>query len=184
MNKKVIKFAIVICAILMIALLSMIFSKTNVAKNNIEKINDLEKDYSDYVMPLNRTLLTDKYEGKLSRETLYTLLYEFSLDTLPELRKKAVNDPDKFYEKNKEYIYIKTGIEDATTFKALVSKIKALPEDLTLSQTEIKEDSVKRETGYTEATLVVYYNNDDAKVEINIKVGNKENNERTSIIFN
>ena len=89
MNKKVIKFAIVICAILMIALLSMIFSKTNVAKNNIEKINDLEKDYSDYVMPLNRTLLTDKYEGKLSRETLYTLLYEFSLDTLPELRKKA-----------------------------------------------------------------------------------------------
>ena len=73
----------------------------------------------------------------------------------------------------REYL-IKKGIE----------KVKNLPEELTFSQTEIKEDSVKRQTGYTEAILVIYYNDDAAKVEINIKVENKENNNRTSIIFN
>ena len=70
-------------------------------KKNISKINDLKKDYSDYIMPLNRLELTDAYTGVLSKETIYTLLYEFSLDTLPMLRNEAVENPEAFYKKNK-----------------------------------------------------------------------------------
>lgn len=175
----------VLILILLIGIMCLIFlSDENVAKAHIVKLNSLEKDYSDYVMPLNRNDLINAYNGMLSRETIYTLLYEFSLDVLPEFRKNGTENINEFFEKNKEYIYIKTGIDDVETYGAFVEKIKNLPEELVLSKTEIKENSVKKQGQYVTAILVIYYNDDVQSVEINIKLGSYANDDRTSIIFN
>lgn len=182
--KKMIFIAMGILLILVISLCMILFSKENIARRNISKINDLKKDYSDYIMPLNRLELTDAYTGVLSKETIYTLLYEFSLDTLPMLRNEAVENPEAFYKKNKEYIEIKTGIENFETFKALVEKIKTLPENLILSKTEIKSGSVRANLAGASGTLVIYYNDNADSVEIQINVEKYENQERTSIVFN
>ena len=187
-KRKNIKMLIVFFAVLAIVLLVLMgiiyFSDTNMAKVRVDKVNSLESDYSDYIMPLNRRELMDAYVGNLSKETIYTLLYEFALDTIPKMRKEGVDNIEEYFEKNKEYIYIKTGIENVENYKKLAEKIKVLPENLTLSSTEIKENSVNRQNVNISGTMVVYYNDNATSVDIDIVLENANNTERTSILFN
>lgn len=183
MEIKKIKKAIIFCIILLIILMLIYFSKNNIAIRHNEKINELEKDYSEYIMPLNRTELTDKYNGRLSTETLYTLIYEFSKDVLPEFRNSLEKDSEKYFYKNKKYIFIKTGIENYETYSNLIKKISKLSNNLELSKMKIKESSVKSMNGYVEAILEIYYNDNSEMVEITINVENKENSDRSSIKF-
>ncbi len=189
-NEKILKVRnlIIITAILLIVLIAIMavifFSEANMAKLHVAKLNSLENDYSNYIMPLNRNEMIETYHGRVSRETIYTLMYEFSLDVLPQFRKSGTENIEQFFEKNKEFIYIKTGIENVETYKSFVEKIKDLPEELILSKTEIKADSVRKQGAFVYATLVIYYNDNSQSVEIDIKLENAVREDRTSVVFN
>lgn len=182
--RKLIIIATILLIVLIVIFAIIFFSKANMAKLHVAKINSLDTDYSNYIMPLNRNEMIKNYKGEVSRETIYTLIYEFSLDVLPQFRKSGTENVEQFYKKNKEFIYTKTGIDNIETYMEFVEKIKNLPEDLTLSKTEIKEGSVKKQGIYIYATLVIYYNDDSQLVEINIKLENSVKNDRTSVVFN
>lgn len=182
--RKLIIIATILLIVLIVIFAIIFFSKANMAKLHVAKINSLDTDYSNYIMPLNRNEMIKNYKGEVSRETIYTLIYEFSLDVLPQFRKSGTENVEQFYKKNKEFIYTKTGIDNIETYMKFVEKIKNLPEDLTLSKTEIKEGSVKKQGIYIYATLVIYYNDDSQLVEINIKLENSVKNDRTSVVFN
>lgn len=183
MIKKIIIILAILISILVAVLCVVYFSDNNLAKMHITKINSLDKDYSDYIMPLNRNKMVNEYRGNMSEETMYTLIYEFALDVLPQFRNTLNEDIDKFYNDNKDYIYVKTGMENIEEYKAFVEKIKNLPEKLTLSKTEIKEGSVKKKGTTVYATLVIYYNDNSQYVEIDIKLENYVKKDRTSVVF-
>lgn len=181
--RKLIIISAIVLIVLVGAMTVIFFSKSNMAKIHVTKVNSLEKDYSDYIMPLNRNEMINAYHGEMSRETMYTLMYEFSLDVLPQFRKSANENIDAFFEENKEYIYIKTGIDNVEEYKLFVEKIKHLPEELSLSKTEIKEGSVEKKAAFVHAVLVIYYNDGADTAEINIKLENALQEDRTSVIF-
>lgn len=181
--RKLIIISAIVLIVLVGAMTVIFFSNSNMAKIHVTKVNSLEKDYSDYIMPLNRNEMINAYHGEMSRETMYTLMYEFSLDVLPQFRKSANENIDAFFEENKEYIYIKTGIDNVEEYKLFVEKIKHLPEELSLSKTEIKEGSVEKKAAFVHAVLVIYYNDGADTAEINIKLENALQEDRTSVIF-
>lgn len=186
MNKRKLKKIIITLLILLIilcaVLIMIVFSKENRATRNVKKVNNLKETYSDYIMPLNRLELMDKYKGKLSSETIYTLLYQFANKIVPQLRNSNIEDVERYFKKNEEYIYIITGITEKDEFKQLVNKINNLPNELTCSKLEIKEGSAQKIKGGVEAVLTIYYN-DNIELDVDITVQNKEDDSRTSIIF-
>ena len=129
MIKKIIIILAILISILVAVLCIVYFSDNNLAKMHITKINSLDKDYSDYIMPLNRNKMVNEYRGNMSEETMYTLIYEFALDVLPQFRNTLNEDIDKFYNDNKDYIYVKTGMENIEEYKAFVEKISKIIHD-------------------------------------------------------
>ena len=121
--KKYLKINIILLCIVLIIFCMIYFSKRNVAKRKIQKVNDLNPDYSEYVMPLNRRELINNYTGRLSKETIYTLMYEFAIDTLPKLKKENNSNIEKYFNKNSDWIFIKTGIESQEVFVKFLEKI-------------------------------------------------------------
>lgn len=132
-ENKSLKIIVVVMVILSIVntIIYMVRSKQVAKKTQEEflKANQeiSEKYYSDKKLPQNVVSLKSKYKGELQREDYYRSVNAISI-YIPELSSKIknVSNLDKYYEENKNEIYVATGIRDKEEFKSLAELVKKI----------------------------------------------------------
>lgn len=174
-KKNMFKKIIILLLICLVALVILIYflNKQYKAKKYEESIANFQKFREEYE---SQTILPRKlyelynYDGGLERDYLYKHMKIF-VDYMDYL-KENINETNmkEFYEKNKEEIKNKTGIEELTKFENLILNIR----DKNVDSEVFKYAEIEAGTSYTKDKyfyLYIYFYYGEDEIPLIIKVG-------------
>lgn len=179
---------VLILAILGIILSSyLLFNPKIRAYRKLDEILIANEMKSGLAIPKELFELGAVYKGKLTTQNICKTYDNIVTKVIPKYYKKCKNMNDdelnKYYQKNKDIIYIELGIEEFNEFNGLINRIINLQgTKLEYENCSLIADSIKEEdTGITVYISIKYKNNTD--LILNSFVQNKVNKNASSIIL-
>lgn len=185
MKKKTVLILILILMVSLIVCLVGLIKIKNVrnSKENLEYINSDELDEGT-VSPSMIHVVIALYEGDLNPKAISKSTYHFINHLVPEYLKKCTNEEitRKYFQKNKNDIYLDIGIDEETKFIDLINEISKLSGDLEFESSRFDKDNVIVNTNGTEAILYIKYKNNE-EIAVKVKLLNKVYSNKTSVQF-
>jgi hypothetical protein len=185
---KKIKFLIIVCIFLIIAISGfLLFNPTVKAQKELNKILVSDEMDDDLILPKGLYKLGAVYKGNLTTEIICKSYNHLATTVIPKYYKQCslLNDDElkKLYEKNKNTIYIELGYENYDDFYSLIQELKKLSgETLTFESYELNDTSLKNNKDYCSMYLYIKYENND-EIVLNSYVSKNKKNDSTSIVL-
>lgn len=187
MKKKKInpKKIILILLILIIVFLSLILVRLNVRTvgENFEYIYSDEMDKNTF-SPEMIHLVIAAYEGDENPKAITKATYNLIVNLIPEYVKKCVDESQtqKYYEKNKDTIYLLLGIDNQEEFNKLIKEVNKLSGDLEFESAKFDRETIEKNTNNLTVVLKIKYVNQE-EISINVKIDNRTSSTRPTIKF-
>ncbi len=189
MKKKkniLIVIMIILLIILMIVIVTLNKLKTKndrTSEENLEYINSDELEEGT-ISPDMIHVVIALYEGELNPKAISKATYYFINDLVPEYLKKCKNEEvtRKYFEKNKDNIYLDIGINKEDEFVNLINEIKKLSGKLEFESSRFDKDSINVKSNHLETVLYIKYK-DNEEIAIRMKLLNRVYENKTSIKF-
>lgn len=179
--KKIILILLILIIVLLFLLLIRLKARTT--KENFEYIYSDEMDENTF-SPEMIHLVIAAYEGDVNPKAITKSTYNFITNLIPEYLNKCVdeNETQKYFERNKESIYLLLGIDNQEGFKNLIQEIKKLSGDLVFEYAKFDRETIKRNTNNLTVVLKIKYENQE-EISVNVKIDNKISSSRPTIRF-
>jgi len=182
-NKKIKFIAILVIAMSLIIIVINLSTKKSKELREISKINYMKSKDAEYILPSNYYELLKKYNGELSDDAIFGMMYRVVSEYVPSLRKEVIQDTEAYYNLNKDYIYVTLGIDNFEDFNNFIKKVNSIsttrPE---FTSYEIKDYSPLRKGKYIYAKVIATYNEKD-KIEFEVYVYTEKKKDSTSVAF-
>lgn len=152
-----------------------------------DKIN-FEYIYSDEMKngtfsPKMIHLVIAAYEGDVNPKSISKSTYYMITTKIPEyLKNCSDNNTEKYFNKNKDSIYLDTGITNKDDFDKLIKELSKLSGKLELEYAIFDRETIKVNKTNLEVVLKIKYK-DQEEISLNVRIKNKQRDEVPSIEY-
>ena len=166
MKEKVRNSIIIVGIILVIAIIVLLLNTNFIKLQKLKKINEENKMNSEMPIPENLYLIMAIYNGDLTTEIISKTYNNFAVNVLPKYYKacneKSSEEIKKYFNKNKNSIYIELGYENETEFESFINSLKKLEgEKLEFESYRILQKTVEKSYNNVNAYIAIKYKNNN-----------------------
>lgn len=179
------KKIIVIFLILIIILISLLLLMQKVKETE----QKFEYIYSDSMndgtfSPKMIHLVIAAYEGDVNPKAITKATYNFITDLIPKYINIDNDESEiqKYFERNKEAIYLLVGIDNQDDFKNLMQEINKLSYNSEFEKAEFDRETIKKNINNLTVTLKIKYANQE-EISINMRINNSVSSSKPAIKF-
>lgn len=179
------KIVLIVLILLVIVLLTMIVLKNKIRtpRENFQYIYSDEMDEGTF-SPKMIHMVIAAYDGEINPKAITKSTYYIITQKIPEYVMNCRDDDslERYFKKNRESIYLETGIKDKENFKCFITELRKLSGNLEYEYAIFDRETIKVNKNSLDVLLKVKYKNND-EISFNVQIENKESINNPSIKF-